>query len=348
MLLKGEEEYYNRHIKLSDFGLVKQNVLKNSSVLVVGAGGLGCPVLQNLAGMGVGKIGIVDFDTIQVHNLHRQHLYTFADLGRKKVNVATQKIKQLNPYIVVYKFDTELSVENALDIISKFDYVVDCSDNFATRYLVNDFCIYLNKPFVHGSISNYTGQITVLNYKNGPSYRCLYPEAPNPEDSIDCNNNGVIALLPSIVGNLMAAQTCKVILNEIDVLSGKLLIFDFIKFSFNTIKFSKIEQNFNLKPLDSYEFMCTTNTKINSIELKKHLDNPEYEVIDVRDEIEFIQHNIGGKNIPLNNLINKIQEISFKPNVILICNTGKRSLLAQKKIQDLYKINTFIIALNEF
>jgi adenylyltransferase/sulfurtransferase len=146
----------------------------------------------------------------------------------------------------------------------------------------------------------------------------------------------------------MAAQTCKVVLNEIDVLIGKLLLFDYIKFSFNTIKFSKIEQNFNIKPLDSYEFMCTTNTKINSIELKKHLDNPEYEVIDVRDEIEFIQHNIGGKNIPLNNLINKIQEISFKPNVILICNTGKRSLLAQKKIQDLYKINTFIIALNEF
>ena len=194
MLLKGEEEYYNRHIKLNDFGLEKQNCLKKASVLVVGAGGLGCPVLQNLAGMGVGNIGIIDFDVVQISNLHRQHLYSYQDLGKKKVNVAAKKIKFLNPYIVIHKFDHELNTQNAASIIKPFDIVVDCSDNFATRYLVNDYCIYLNKILVHGSISNYSGQISVFNYNGGPSYRCLFPEHPNPEDSIDCTNNGVIAL----------------------------------------------------------------------------------------------------------------------------------------------------------
>ncbi len=347
MLLKGEEEYYNRHIKLRDFGVEKQNLLKNSSVLVIGAGGLGCPVLQNLAGMGVGNIGIVDFDSIQVHNLHRQHLYCYADIGRKKVNVAAQKVKFLNPYVVVHKFDTELSVENASEIISQFDCVVDCSDNFATRYLVNDFCVYLNKVLVHGSISDYTGQITVLNYQNGPSYRCLYPEAPNPDESTDCNNNGVIALLPSIVGNLMAAQTCKVLLKEQDVLSGKLLLFDYTKFSFQTLKFSKIQQNFDTLPLKSYEFLCVTSNKIDKNQFASFIQNPLYDLIDVRDESEFLHYNIGGKNFPLADLLSRMTEITFKPHVILICNTGKRSAIAEKNILTNHKVQTTIVSLND-
>lgn len=215
--LKREELVrYSRQMMLPEIGLKGQEKLKSAKVLVVGAGGLGCPVLQYLNAGGVGTIGIIDFDTIELHNLHRQILYSSEDIGKSKAITASDKLKKQNSTTEFVLFNEMLNEENAASIISQFDIVVDGSDNFLTRYLVNDTCVQLNKPLVYGSILKFEGQLAVFNYKGSKNLRDIYPEPPNPEDVPNCDENGVLGIVPGIIGSYMALKTILVILEKIE------------------------------------------------------------------------------------------------------------------------------------
>src|ERR1035437_55296 len=215
--LKREELVrYSRQMMIPEIGLKGQEKLKNAKVLVVGAGGLGCPVLQYLNAGGVGTIGIIDFDTIELHNLHRQILYSSEDIGKSKAITAFDKLKKQNSTTEFVLFNEMLNEGNATSIISQFDIVVDGSDNFLTRYLVNDTCVQLNKPLVYGSIFKFEGQLAVFNYKGSKNLRHVYPEPPNPEDVPNCDENGVLGVVPGIIGTYMALKTICVILEKIE------------------------------------------------------------------------------------------------------------------------------------
>jgi adenylyltransferase/sulfurtransferase len=211
---KEELVRYSRQLMLSEVGITGQEKLKNAKVLVIGAGGLGCPVMQYLSAAGVGTIGIVDFDTIELHNLHRQILYSTEDIGKKKAQTAFEKIRSQNPNLKGEVFDIALTTENAEDIISKFDIVIDGCDNFETRYIVNDACKKLNKPLVYGSILRSEGQVAVFNYNGSKNLRDLYPEAPDPEDVPSCSETGVIGVVPGMIGMMMCSMTMDIILGK--------------------------------------------------------------------------------------------------------------------------------------
>ncbi len=219
---------YHRQLMLPGFGMEGQQKLKNASVLMVGAGGLGCPVLQYLCGAGVGTIGIIDFDKIELHNLHRQVLYSTADVGKPKAETAAAILKAQNPHVHVQVFNDMLNKKNAAQLISMFDVIVDGSDNFPTRYLVNDTCVELGNPLVYGSIYNYEAQLAVFNYNGGKNLRDIYPEPPNPEDVPGCNENGILGVVPGILGVYMAQACLQVILDKYS--EKNLLIFDLEQF----------------------------------------------------------------------------------------------------------------------
>jgi adenylyltransferase/sulfurtransferase len=223
MLSKEEGKRYMKQILLDEVGLNGQILLKKSKVAVIGAGGLGCPVLQYLSSCGVGTLGIIDFDVVDISNLHRQILYTENDIGKKKAIIAAQRIKQLNPHIETQIHDVLLSEENAKQILSEYDIIVDGCDNFATRYVINDICVKLNKPLVYGSILGFEGQIAVFNLNGSKNLRDIFPEPPNAEDVPSCSENGVLGTLPGIVGTVMAQETIKIILNK-NTLSDKYLV----------------------------------------------------------------------------------------------------------------------------
>ena len=214
--IKDELVRYSRQMMLPEIGLKGQEKLKAARVLVVGAGGLGCPVLQYLNAGGIGTIGIVDFDKIELHNLHRQILYTTTDVGQSKAVIAGDKLKKQNSTTEIILFNKVLNEENAVEIISQFDVIVDGSDNFLTRYLVNDTCVELKKPLVYGSILKFEGQLAVFCYKGSKNLRDIYPEPPNPEDVPNCNENGVLGVVPGIIGTYMALKTICVILEKIE------------------------------------------------------------------------------------------------------------------------------------
>ena len=227
---------YNRQMMLPEIGDAGQEKLKKAKVLVIGAGGLGCPVLQYIATAGVGTIGIVDFDKVEIHNLHRQILYTENQVGQAKSTTAKSVLENLNPLIDIIAFEEKLTAENAVRIIQNFDVVVDGCDNFATRYLVNDTCVTLGKTLVYGSILKYEGQLAVFNYKGSKNLRDLFPEPPNPEDVPNCNLNGVMGTLPGIIGTMMAHETLKLIMN-LPILKNELVLFNTLNWSFNKLKF---------------------------------------------------------------------------------------------------------------
>lgn len=227
---------YSRQIMLPEIGLKGQEKIKAAKILVVGAGGLGCPVLQYLCTTGIGTIGIIDFDRIELHNLPRQILYSIDDVGKSKAPTAAEKLKTLNPSTKFIVFDQVLSKSNIESIFSQFELVVDGSDNFPTRYLVNDFCLQLNKVLVYGSIFNFEGQLAVFNYKGGKNLRDLYPEPPNPEDVPGCNENGVVGTLPAIIASMMAHETLKIILG-IDTIQNQLIIFDTKDWNFIKVEY---------------------------------------------------------------------------------------------------------------
>jgi adenylyltransferase/sulfurtransferase len=227
---------YNRQMMLPEIGDLGQEKLKKAKVLVIGAGGLGCPILQYLATAGVGTIGIVDFDKIELHNLHRQILYTENQVGQTKASTAKLVLEKLNPLIQVLSFEEKLSIENAVQIIQNFDVIVDGSDNFATRYLVNDTCVALQKSLIYGSILKFEGQIAVFNHNGSKNLRDLFPEPPNPKDVPNCNLNGVMGTLAGIIGTMMAHETLKLIM-DLPTLENELVLFTTLDWSFRKLKF---------------------------------------------------------------------------------------------------------------
>ena len=225
---KEELNRYHRQLMLPEIGLVGQTKLKNTKVLVVGAGGIGCPVLMYLCAAGVGTIGIIDFDKVELHNLHRQILYSTVDVGKPKAEMAADKLKALNPNVSFLVFNEILNKKNCIQLISQFDIIIDGSDNFPTRYLVNDTCVELNKPEVYGSVFNFEAQMAVFNYNGSKNLRDIYPEPPNPEDTPGCNENGVLGVIPGILGVYMANACIQVILG---IYNNNLIIFDLNQFS---------------------------------------------------------------------------------------------------------------------
>lgn len=340
MLSTEEQNRYSRHIILPEIGIEGQRKLKQAKVLIIGAGGLGCPVLQYLTAAGTGTIGIVDDDIVDETNLQRQILFSTEDIERKKAEVAKEKLSKLNPTIILHSHILRLQSANAVEIISQYDLVIDGSDNFPTRYLVNDACVILNKPLVFGSVFKFEGQVSVFNYKNGPTYRCLFPEPP--VDSPNCAEIGVLGVLPGIIGTLMANEALKIILEIGEVLSGKLFVLDTLHLQTQVIAFEKNPENFKIQSLIDYENFCSfpTSNKKNMIkeisvdEMKKLIDRKnDFQLIDVREASECKLSNMNGENIPLGSIEKNSDKISRTLQVIIHCKSGTRSKKAIELLQ---------------
>jgi sulfur-carrier protein adenylyltransferase/sulfurtransferase len=322
MLTAKEINRYSRQIMLPEIGIEGQEKLKSSSVLLVGVGGLGCPILQYLASAGVGRIGIVDFDKVDETNLQRQIIYSTDEIGTQKADAAGRRAAQINPHIEIVAIDKKLSPENALEILTPYDVIVDGSDNFETKYLVNDACIILNKPFVFGSIYRFQGQVSVFNFNNGPTYRCLFPESSNLES---CSSVGVLGVLPGIVGCFMANEVIKVLLNFGEILSGKLLVIDSKSLSLQIHHFSLIRENKNITELVPMSATCSNEFGPDNLILFED----ELVLIDVREPHEHLAHNIGGINFPLNSLQENLEQLdqttTDRKKIIFYCKSGVRS-----------------------
>lgn len=339
------QDRYQRQITLTEFGIEGQQKLNKAKVLVVGAGGLGIPVLTYLNAMGVGTLGIVDADVVSLSNLHRQVLYTEAMVGKPKVEAIKSQLSAQNSSTEIHTHQTFLTIENALEIIGAYDIVVDATDNFPTRYLINDACVILNKPFVYGALHAFEGQVSVFNYKDGPTYRCLYPTMPAADAVPNCNENGVLGILPGIIGNLQALEVVKIIAGLGEVLSGVLLLYDTLTQRAQRIKFKLQPGNNEIKVLaKSYEFNCDLPLKsIEASTLKKLITEGSVELLDVRTEKEYHrQHLKQVRHIPLNDLANRSSELNLEETVYVICQSGVRSKKAIAKLQELHPGKDFV------
>jgi molybdopterin/thiamine biosynthesis adenylyltransferase/rhodanese-related sulfurtransferase len=338
-----EKNRYSRHLLLSEIGESGQQKLKKSKVLVVGAGGLGCPVLQYLAAAGVGHLGIVDFDKVDESNLQRQILYSTTDVGMNKAAAAKKRLNALNPLIKIASYEYKLTNKNALNLFSGYDLIVDGSDNFSTRYLVNDACIITNKTLVYGAVHQFEGQVTVFNYKQGPTYRCLFPEAPKQGSVPNCSEVGVLGVLPGIIGVHQANEALKIILGIGQVLSGKLVIIDALNNSQlqlnidkSTEQIDKVLASKNEFETYDYDFFCgitIANQKsekaISSARLKVLITSKELQIIDVREEWETPKiSELNAVNIPLNTLPDNLDKIKKGITTVVCCQKGGRSIQA--------------------
>ena len=324
-----ENIQYNRHLILDEIGVEGQEKLKAARVLVIGAGGLGCPVLQYLAAAGVGTIGIIDHDRIDQSNLQRQILYTHDDIGKYKAEVAANRLSQLNPYIQFQLYLQPLTREIALELFDRYDIIVDGSDNFPTRYLSNDAAVLTNKPLVFGSIFKFEGQVSVFNYKNGPTYRCVFPNPPAPSAVPNCSEIGVLGVLPGIIGTLQANEVIKMICGIGTVLSGKLLTFNALTMQQYQLQIEKNEAVVVNRLEDDYAFFCglpKENLEIGMEELKAN--HEQYMLLDVRTYDEREAYDIGGYHIPLDELENRYTEIPEGKDLVVYCKAGVRSKMA--------------------
>lgn len=336
---------YLRQTILPGFGKEGQEALSKAKVLIVGAGGLGVPVLTYLNAMGVGMLGIVDVDIVSKSNLHRQVLYTEAMVGKAKVDVAKDQLQAQNSATTILVYKTFLEPSNASEIIRKYDLVVDATDNFPTRYLINDVCVIQNKSFVYGALHGFEGQVSVFNYKNGPTYRCLFPKMPKMDEVPNCNEHGVLGILPGIIGNLQALEVIKIVAGLDGVLSGILLLYDGISQRMQRMKFKINPENLKISQvLDSYEFECEVpKESIQAVEIQNLLKDKNIELIDVRTPQEFQSKNlVGAKNIPLDELEERVREVKQETPVYVICQSGTRSLKAIITLQKLFPHNRFI------
>ncbi len=345
---------YSRHLILPEVGLAGQKKICRSSVLCIGAGGLGSPIAMYLAAAGVGRIGIVDFDTVDFSNLQRQIIHGTEDVGRPKAESARDSIKSINPTCEVVIHNTRLSSENALEIIAKYDVVVDGTDNFPTRYLTNDACVLLKKPNVYGSIFRFDGQASVFApHLGGPCYRCLYPEPPPPGMVPSCAEGGVLGVLPGIVGCIQAAEILKLVIGKGTSLVGRLLTFDALKMKFHELKLRRDPEcpicgdHPTIKELIDYEVFCgmpedktirTANPDEVSVqEMKKAYDDPKLGVklLDVREPFEYdIAHIKGVPLMPMNELASRFTELDPNSQLYLICKTGSRTLKAVEFLKE--------------
>jgi len=344
-LTTDELSRYSRHLILPEVGMEGQQKLKAARVLCVGTGGLGSPLALYLAAAGVGTLGLVDFDVVDASNLQRQIIHSTKDIGRKKLDSAEEKLTALNPALNVVKHDTMLSSANALEILKDYDIVADGTDNFPTRYLVNDACVLLGKPNVYGSIFRFEGQASVFATEGGPCYRCLYPEPPPPGLVPSCAEGGVLGILPGLVGVIQATEVIKLILGKGQLLAGRLLLVDALNMRFRELKLRKNPEcpvcglNPTVTELIDYQQFCgiapqTPEEKIvkNGIpqlsvkDLKKRIDaGEEVYIIDVREPFEYKIAQIGGKLIPQNDVPQRLAEIDRDREVIVQCKSGGRS-----------------------
>ena len=352
---KEEIARFSRHLILPEVGMDGQLKLKQAKVAMIGAGGLGAPVGLYLAAAGVGRIGIVDFDVVDASNLQRQVIHGTADIGRKKLDSAADRMRDINPNVRVDKFDTGLSSENALEILKNYDLVVDGTDNFPTRYLVNDACVLLNKPNVYGSIFRFEGQATVFAYEDGPCYRCLYPEPPPPGLVPSCAEGGVLGILPGIVGLIQATEAVKIILGVGETLKGRLLLYDALGMRFRELKLRRDRDcpvcgdHPTVTKLIDYQEFCgirpmasqpaPSSDAIDPTEVKlKQERGDEFVLIDVREPHEYQIAKIPGANlIPLGELPKHLQEFDPETEIVAHCKSGGRS----QKAVDLMKANGF-------
>jgi sulfur-carrier protein adenylyltransferase/sulfurtransferase len=343
-LSKEEVMRYSRHLIMPEVGMEGQLKIKQAKVLCIGTGGLGAPLGLYLAAAGVGRIGLVDFDVVDSTNLQRQVLFGTSDVGRPKIVAAADRLRNLNPDIQIDTFETHLSSENALDILKDYDIIVDGTDNFPTRYLVNDASVLLGKPNVYGSIFRFEGQITVFGYPGGPCYRCLYPEPPPPGLVPSCAEGGVLGVLPGIVGTIQAAETLKLIIGKGEPLIGRLLLFDALGMRFRELKLRKnpecpvCGEHPTLTKLIDYAEFCgirgeeapmpetTTVPEVTPKELKARLDRgDDVYILDVREPHEYQICNIKGHLIPLGELSRRVSELDSSRDIVAHCRSGKRS-----------------------
>ncbi len=342
-LSKEEILRYSRHLIMPEVGMEGQLKLKQAKVLLIGTGGLGAPLGLYLAAAGVGTLGLVDFDVVDFTNLQRQVTFGTSDVGRPKIAAARERLADMNPNIEIQAFETKLSSENALELFQDFDIIVDGTDNFPTRYLVNDACILLGKPNVYGSIFRFEGQATVFGAPGGPCYRCLYPEPPPPGLVPSCAEGGVLGVLPGIVGTIQAMETIKLILGSGDSLAGRLLLFDALGMKFRELKLRKNpacpvcgENRTIHKLIDYYEFCgirgeeapapAAQVPEITPRELKARLDRgDDLFVLDVREPHEFQICNLQGHLIPLGEVPRRVQELDSSREIVVHCKSGKRS-----------------------
>ena len=325
-------ERYNRHIILSDVGQEGQNKLLKAKVLVIGAGGLGCPILQYLAAAGVGTIGIIDFDVVETSNLQRQILFGTSSLGQNKAIAAKNRLEDLNPTITIDAFPEKLTASNALQHFKNYDIIVDGTDNFSTRYLINDAAVLTNKPIVYGAIYKFEGQVSVFNYNNGPSYRCLFPNPPKEGSVVNCSEVGVLGVLPGIIGTMQANEVLKIILEFDDVLSGKLYCYHSKTTSVTTLNIQRNNasfENIQLTKVDFQNESCQNHIKEISAEALLNLENIQF--IDVRGLDELPELNVSnGIKIPLAELENSLDKIDQKATIVVFCQSGMRSKKAVK------------------
>jgi len=338
---------YSRHIILSDVGQEGQNKISNAKVLVVGAGGLGCPILQYLAAAGVGTLGVIDFDKVEKSNLQRQILFGTSSLGQNKALATKERLEDLNSTIILNAYAEALTPQNALELFKNYDIIVDGTDNFETRYLINDAAIITNKPVIYGAIYKFEGQVSVFNYKNGPNYRCLFPEVPKKNSVANCSEVGVLGVLPGIIGTMQANEVLKIILGFEDVLSGKLLCYNSKTSETYTLKITKLDSEIN-KVLSRKKSFKTQKFNLNCIAEEISLnDLYEFEniqFIDVREFHEEPKVNLDNCiQIPLNNLNNNLDKISIDKTTVCFCQSGIRSktavdILKKHKITNCFSV----------
>jgi len=352
-LSREELARYSRHLILPELGMEGQRKLKNARVLLVGTGGLGAPLGMYLAAAGVGTIGIVDFDTVDSSNLQRQIIHGTKDVGRSKIASAKDRIHDINPHVEVVAYETRLTSANALDIIKDFDVVADGTDNYPTRYLVNDACILLGKPNVYGSIFRFEGQASVFGAPDGPCYRCLYPEPPPPGLVPSCAEGGVLGVLPGIVGTIQATETIKLILGDGEPLVNRLLLFDAWTMRFREVKLRKDPEcpmcgtHPTIKALIDYEQFCGIAPaaddadsqeagEITAVELKRRIDlGQDIQLIDVREPFEFAIARIPNTTlIPLGQIERRAGEIDPKRETVVYCKVGMRSAAAVHRLKE--------------
>jgi adenylyltransferase/sulfurtransferase len=336
---------YSRHLIMPEVGMTGQLKIKAAKVLCVGTGGLGSPLTMYLAAAGVGTLGIVDFDVVDYTNLQRQIVHSTADVGRKKLDSAADKLKAINPFVKIVKHDTLLNSSNALEIFKDYDIIADGTDNFPTRYLVNDACVLTGKPNVYASIFRFEGQASIFAMPDGPCYRCLYPEPPPPGLVPSCAEGGVLGILPGLLGVIQATETIKLILGSGDPLVGRLLLVDALAMKFRELKLRKnadcpaCGQHPTIKELIDYNEFCgirgeevtvePTSGDISVEELKKRLDRgDDLFILDVREPHEYQICNLQGHLIPLGDLPKRVSELDSSKEIVAHCRSGVRSAKA--------------------
>jgi len=342
-LSKEEILRYSRHLIMPEVGMDGQLKLKQSRVLLIGAGGLGAPLGLYLAAAGVGHLGIVDFDVVDFTNLQRQVTFSTGDVGRPKLDAAKDRLAAMNPAIEIQTYETRLTSANALDLFRGYDIIVDGTDNFPTRYLVNDACLLLGKRNVYGSIFRFEGQVSIFGAPDGPCYRCLYPEPPPPGLVPSCAEGGVLGVLPGIVGAIQAIEAIKLILGTGDPLIGRLLLFDALGMKFRELRLKKnpacplCGPNRTITKLIDYEEFCgirgveapapaTTVPEITPRELKQRLDRgDDLFILDVREAHEYQICNLNGYLLPLGDLPKRVHELDSSREIVAHCRSGKRS-----------------------